>query len=176
MRTTILYIAMSLDGFIADEANHVDWLHVDNPSYHGDYGYGVLMERVDTIVMGKRTYDHITTELSKDAWPYPNHITYVVSHHQQEDSEHIHFVNEDAANLIAGLKQQRGKDIWICGGANIAQALQKEQAIDEYQLTIMPLLLGKGIPLFHLHTSTHHLQLLDSQHYGNVIELRYKKK
>ena len=69
MRRIVLYIAMSLDGYLADSAGGVDWLTGQDPAWDGDGGYSDFIRTVDTVIMGRRTYDQITTQLSPGSWP-----------------------------------------------------------------------------------------------------------
>ena len=75
MRRIVLYIAMSLDGYLADPAGGVDWLTGQDPSWEGDGGYSDFVRTVDTVILGRRTYDQITTQLSPSAWPYEGQDT-----------------------------------------------------------------------------------------------------
>lgn len=80
MRSTILYIAMSLDGYIADTNGSVDWLAGDGSAPDTNAEDAAFFQSIDTIILGRRTYDQITTELSPEAWPYEPFMTYVITH------------------------------------------------------------------------------------------------
>ena len=109
MRKVILYIAMSLDGYIADENGGVGW-----------GSYPEFVRGIDTVVMGWKTYHQVMTELSPDEWVYGDLMAYVITHREETSSEKIRFVHEVPSDLIQNLKETKGKDIWICGGASIA--------------------------------------------------------
>lgn len=139
----------------------------------GDYGYSDFIKNVDTIVMGKKTYRQIVTELSPDEWVYSGMKTYVATHHPQEDMDEIVFTAEPVTELVKRLKKEPGKDIWICGGADVANQLMEADEIDEYHLTIMPVILGSGIRLFAEKNREISLRLLKSSSENGVLDCVY---
>ena len=147
MRKIILYIAMSLDGYIADKFGGVSWLGGDGSDSKNPGSYEEFMETIDTVILGYNTYHQIITELSPDIWVYNNKMSYVITHKHFEDKDNIRFT-DDLENLILKLKQEKGKDIWICGGAKIVHQLIFLNLIDEFYFTIIPTILGEGIRLF----------------------------
>lgn len=147
-RKVILYVAVSLDGYIADHEGKVDRLVGKDSEYNGDYGYGEFISHVDTVVMGMHTYQQIMTELSPDEWPYPNLKSYIFTHQEMNDRRGIAFIQRKPEKFLLELKNKPGKDIWICGGSNLANQLMDAGMIDEYHLHIMPVVLGGGVPLF----------------------------
>lgn len=174
MRKVIVYIAVSLDGYIADDAGGVDWLGGTDPDYQGDYGYADFAASVDTVVMGGRTYRQVTEELSPGQWVYEGMTTYVVTHRTLPDQETIRFVNGPAVPLVKRLRRQPGGDIWICGGADIVGQLLEADLIDEYRLSIMPLLLGSGLRLFPK-GKPHALRLIASREENGVLLCTYQR-
>lgn len=146
-RKVILYIATSLDGFIADENGNIDWLNsVD--IVEEDNSYDSFIKTIDTVILGRKTYDQVTKELAKDSYPYENQISYVMTSKTEKNIDNIIFTNENIIELVNKLKSEKGKDIWIIGGANTIEALVIENLIDEYQICMLPIILGKGIRLF----------------------------
>lgn len=176
MRKAVLYIAMSLDGYIADENGGVGWLGGEDQEYAGDYGYADFTENIDTIVMGKKTWQQIVTELSPGEWVYQGMKTYVVTHHPLEDTEETAFICEPAAGLVRRLKAGTGKDIWICGGADLVNQLMEADEIDEYHITIMPVLLGNGIRLFEGKKGEVPLRLQKSRIENGVLDCVYVRR
>lgn len=146
-RKTILYIAQSLDGFIADEHYSVDWISGNDPDYKGQFGYEAFIKNIDTVLLGYRTYHQIITELSVDQWVYEGLKSYVFTTHQIKNTKDINFIDTDVTSLVDKLLQQQGKNIWICDGADIVNQCIKANIIDEYQITTAPIILGKGIRL-----------------------------
>ena len=118
MRRTVLYMAVSLDGFIADENGGIDWLN----KYDGGEMYEEFLRTVDTVVMGRRTYNQIINELSPDKWVYEGLKSYVATKYPSGDKNGIEFTN-DVFRLLKELKKEDGKDIWISGGAFTAEKL-----------------------------------------------------
>lgn len=148
MRKISLFIAMSLDGYIADNKGSVHWLEGESDENESIDAYSEFVKDIDTILMGWNTYHQIVTELSPNAWIYSDFTTYVVTHNDHASSENIRFVNTDPVDLIKELKEEKGKDIWICGGAAIVQQLVNADLIDCYYITVIPTILGSGIRLF----------------------------
>ena len=143
-RTVVLYIGISLDGYIATKDDSLDWLL--NTQGSGDNGFGEFFDTVDTIIMGRRTYDWIMTQ-EKEQFPYIGKECYVYTTQQLEDTEHVKFTSQSPEKLIVGLSAA-GKRIWIVGGSQIIDLVRKKDLIDEYILNIAPVILGDGIPLF----------------------------
>lgn len=173
MRKIVLFIAMSLDGYVADKNKGVSWLtgHTDSQ----DMGtYPSFIKKIDTVILGYNTYHQIVTELSPDNWVYGGMKTYVITHRKEENTDEIEFTSEDVADLIARLKQQEGKDIWICGGANIINQLIKRNLIDTYQITVVPILLGDGLRLFEKNNNEKKLQLISTESYNGMTDLIYE--
>lgn len=147
-RKVILYIAQSLDGFIADSAGSVDWISGDDRHYEGDYGYSEFINGIDTVIIGYKTYRQIVDELSPGKWMYDDLKSYVLTNPDCEDTENIKFVKTQLPVLMNALKHQDGKDIWICGGADVLNQCVRENLIDRYIITTVPVILGAGIRLF----------------------------
>jgi dihydrofolate reductase len=147
MNKIILYIATSLDGFIADINGGVDWLpHPKDDAELEAVGYKDLMERIDTILMGSRSYKQI---LSFGDWGWQDKHTYVFTSGQLEnDKPYISIMYDSPLEFMAKLKDRKSdKEIWLLGGAELAKSFAQEGLIDEIILTIVPQTLGTGIPL-----------------------------
>ncbi len=174
MRKSVLYIALSLDGYIADEQGSVDWIKGEDENQELVDTYSAFIKGVDTVIMGRNTYNQIVSELSPDVWPYRGMISYVITHQvEEEEREDIKFIDADPAILLRKLKQEEGKNIWICGGASIVNQLIKEDLIDVYHLTFVPIMLGGGTRLFEAMGSQVELKLTDMQSYNGIIEAVY---
>lgn len=174
MRKAVLYIAMSLDGYIADRNGGVGWLSghgtEENPG-----SYDAFAESVDTVIMGWNTYEQIVAELSPESWVYEGMQSYVVTHRKQMAKDGILFTDESPVSLIEWLKQREGKDIWVCGGANLAQQAVTAGLIDVYRISVIPAILGGGIRLFGETEQERLLHLKDVQIYDGITELIYEK-
>lgn len=176
MRKVALYIAMSLDGFIADANGSVDWLKGQENCTETIDTYSAFANGIDTVIMGWNTYHQIVTELSPDAWVYNDFTTYVITHREVRSSEKIHFLDTDPASLIKKLKTETGKGIWICGGANVARQFINKDLIDCYHITIIPTLLGSGIRLFEENKNELQLRLQKTESYNGMVDLIYTRK
>lgn len=177
MKKVILYIAMSLDGYIADKDNSVDWLCGDGSNNQEEGSYDEFIKTIDTVIMGYTTYHQITNELAREKWPYQGLTTYVIKHHQCVSKDGIIFTNEKPNDLIIRLKKSDGKKgIWICGGASIVKQLIEFDLIDEYYVTLIPTILGKGTRLFNDGHKEIKLSLIEKYSYNGMVEIRYRKR
>lgn len=176
MRKVILYIAMSIDGYIAKNNKDVSWLEGDGSETEAIGSYNSFYETVDTVIMGWNTYHQITTELSPEKNPYQGKTTYVLTHKKKENKKDIFFINDNITEFIKTLKKQNGKNIWICGGANIVQQLIQNDTIDEYHISIIPTLLGQGIKLFAENNNEKIFRLIKTENYNGIVDLVYEKR
>ncbi|MFD0717087.1 dihydrofolate reductase family protein [Paenibacillus sp. GCM10027626] len=171
-RPVVLYIATSLDGYIARENGDIDWLY--EAEGEGDSGYSEFYETIDTVLMGNKTYEH-TFELA-DQFPYPDKKCYVFSRSEHEPSPHVTFVTGDVPEFFEDLKEQEGSKIWIVGGAEIFDVLLKSNLVDEFIITITPTILGNGIPLFKKDNPELKLFLVETKRFGQMVQLHYTVK
>ncbi|MCI8421952.1 MAG: dihydrofolate reductase [Lawsonibacter sp.] len=176
MRNTALFIAMSLDGYLADAQGGVSWLQGQDAGEEAPDFYSAFFHTVDTVVMGWNTYHQVVTELSPEQWPYTGLKTWVITHRDLPSTEEIHFTAESPCALVQRLRVETGKAIWICGGAGIVHPLIDEDLIDTYAISIIPTLLGSGIPLFPSSGREHPLKLLRSQSGNGITELTYTRR
>lgn len=176
MKKTILYIAMSLDGYIADEKGGVDWLKGDgsDPNHKGTYED--FYETIDTVIIGYTTYHQVITELSPNQWVYEGKKTYVLTHKQIKSTDDLIFTGEPLEELVHKLKKEEGKDIYICGGASLIHQMLEHDLIDQICITILPILLGKGIPLFAKREKQLLLKFVKSVSYNGMTDLIYEKR
>lgn len=176
MRKVILFIAMSLDGYIADEHGGVDWLNGQSKDEETVDTYAAFIKDVDTVIMGWNTYHQIVTELSPDEWVYANLWTHVITHREMPTTDDIVFTQKDPCRLVNELKQEQGKSIWICGGAAIVSQLMKADVIDEYYISVIPTILGSGIRLFGTTADEIRLRLVSTQTYNGITDLVYTRR
>lgn len=168
-KKNIVFIAKSLDGYIADKEGNIDWLHsVPNPD-HNDMGFINLMQEIDAVVMGRNTYE-VVLNFEGD-WPYSKPV-FVLSNTLESIPERI----SDKVSLIKGtlqdiLKQIHGKGytkLYIDGGKTI-QSFLRENLIDELIITTFPILLGGGSTLFGNLSRPINLEHLESKVFLNQI-------
>jgi dihydrofolate reductase len=173
MRKVILRVAVSLDGFIADTEGGVDWLH----RFHAkgareDYGMTEFFRSIDTVLMGRHTHDFA---LSHGMSGYAGMENFVFTRSKPAGKrDGVEYVSSDPAELVTGLREKTGKDIWLCGGGNLARQLLDRKLVDEIALSVIPILLGDGIPLFQKPYPQIDLQLIECQKYkSGLVGLRY---
>ena len=143
MRKLKLYIAASLDGYIAGTNGEIDWLDVDGDE---DYGYQEFCASIDTTLMGNSTYQ---LTLTVDKLPDSNMTNYVFTKDSPPpDTDYVNSVTGDIGGFVRTLKQQAGKDVWLVGYGQINTVMLKEGLIDEIILTASPLVRGEGISRF----------------------------
>ena len=178
MRKVVLFIAVSVDGYIADKNGNVGWLNGQNEEVENEDTYSEFIKDIDTVIMGWNTYHQVVTELSPGQWPYTDLTSYVITHRQGEDSgsEDICFVSERPGALLRRLKEEPGKDIWICGGADVVRQLMEEELIDLFYLSVIPTLLGSGTRLFGSLDFELKLKLVRVYSYNGITEMVYKKR
>lgn len=176
MKKVILYIGMSLDGFIADKDMEVNWMNGDGSDIQEIGSYDQFIKNIDTVIMGYTTYYQIVNQLAKDNWPYKGMITYVLTHKHLLNQDEIIFTDEKIITIIQRLKKRSGKNIWICGGANIVNQLIELNLIDEYHITIIPTILGAGVRLFKDNNSEIKLKLVKKDCYNGMVEICYQKR
>ncbi len=176
MRKVVLFLAMSLDGYIADRNGKVDWLTGEGADEETPDVYSEFIKDVDTVIMGWNTYYQVRTELSPKEWVYKGQKCYVITHRDLPDEKEILFTREDPGSLVERLKSEEGKHIWICGGANLIQQLVTKDLIDEYYLTVIPTLLGSGIRLFQQEHREIQLKLVHTQKYNGIVDLVYNRR
>lgn len=110
-------------------------------------------------------------------WPYKEQQTYVISHHNWDEKENIHFITENIIETISGLRNQEGKNIWLVGGGEIVSMLLQAGLVDEMRIFYIPVILGKGISLFPEQPIDSQWKLLESNPYENgVLEVKYQRK
>lgn len=176
MGKIVLYLAMSLDGYIADEKSGVDWLSGDGSEPENPGTYSAFYEAAEAIIMGWATYHQITTELSPDTWPYEGCPCYVVTHQHKDDKEGICFWQGELTALADKLKAECKGNVWICGGASTAGQLLKEGRIDQLWLSVIPTVLGKGVRLFPELPQALPLKLVKIERYNGIVDLVYERR
>lgn len=171
MSKLAFYGAISLDGYLARENHSLDWLF--GTEGEADTGYQEFYDGVDTILMGRSTYDQIAI-LSPEKFPYEGKTCYVFSRTMTGSNEHVTFINEDIAGFTQSLKEQEGNRIWIVGGGKVLQHLLK--LVDEFIIQIAPTIIGRGIPLFVPGDQENKLTLVDVRSFKQFAELHYEAK
>lgn len=177
MSKVILNIAASLDGFIArTEENDLSWLH-DATAPKEDYGMGDFFKNLGAVIVGRRTYE---LALARDGrWPGSKKTaTYVISSKPAPQASAkksgVEFYSGDLAALVRRAKQKTDKNIWLMGGGLLTQSFLREGLLDEISISVIPILLGGGVPLFDRIGREIKVQLVRSHAYpGGIVQLQY---
>jgi dihydrofolate reductase len=141
MRKVVLFVATSIDGFIAGKDGNTDWLFTD-----GDFGYQAFYDSIDTTIMGYNTYYYIRNFAE---FPYPDKRNYVFTRKERmADENPVQFVMGDVADFTRKLKAEDGKNIWLIGGGRINSILLNANLIDQMIISVHPTALGQGVKLF----------------------------
>ena len=164
MRKVTLGVGNSLDNYIARADGGYDWLMWTNEIAKVSAAY---FKRVDTILMGRKTYDIARQQGGGETSPFPHVKTYVLSRTLTDAPDEQVEIAGDAVKLVRSLKRQRGKEICVMGGGELAHSLFEARLIDELVVNIHPVLLGSGIPLFHEMKRQINLRLLKNTTFKN---------
>ncbi len=165
------YVACSLDGYIAGENGEVDWLA---PYQKEDYGYARFQSAVDTILVGRRTFEQ-AMELTRGKGFGMR--TFVLSGSPTHQLPSDATVRCDLKQLVAELRGESGKDIWVIGGGQTARSCLEVGALDRIEVHVMPIVLGSGRPLFGALRQKAPFALEESKTYENgVVYLSYRRK
>lgn len=183
MRKIILYVAASLDGYMADSQKSVNWIKGQDDTVEIQDTFTPFFASVDTVIMGRTTYEQIVTELSPEKWPYSGAMTYVLTHRPMADAEGrpitdaegIRFTSGNPCQLVNELRHRAGKNIWICGGADIISQLLKADLIDVFHIATIPVILGGGVRLFAETDGMMNLRLTNTVNYNGIIEAVYER-
>lgn len=171
-RKAILYIAASLDGYIAKPEDNLDFLEA--VAMEGeDYGYGQFYEQIDTVILGKRTYDWVMGQIGE--FPHQGKETYVLTRERLPQIGTVQFFSGNISELVSNLKPKPGKDIFVDGGSLTVLRFLKAGLLDELIISFIPILLGGGIRLFQEGFPEQKLELIGSKSYSSgLLQVHYR--
>jgi len=166
-----LYIASTLDGYIARANGAIDWLTSidDNDT---DYGYSDFYKSIDALLMGSATFEMIQ---SFGAWPYGDKPTFVFTRRSlTTDLDNVFFVSGDPFQVISSQQFSSFQRVWLVGGSALIGSCLKKGIVNEYILTILPVILGHGLCLFPSPAPEQWLKLVSCLQYERgVLQLHY---
>lgn len=167
--------ASSLDGYFARKDDSVDWLMWSDEAAKI---MGAYWKTIDTIVMGRKTYEAALKMSGGKENLYAGTKSYVFSRTLKPRKDGpLEFIADDAVEFVRRLKKESGKDICIMGGGELACALLDGGVIDEIGFNIHPIMLGQGVPLFHEMKRQIDLELIDCQRFKNgCVYVLYRVK
>ena len=172
-RRVIVHIATSADGYIARSDGDLEWL-TSRPAPKGFYGMKAFMRSIDTMVLGRKTYE---VSLRMGAKFDSQSRTIVFSRHPPpaDAPAGVEFVNDAIGPFLSRLRERRGKDIWLMGGGEIIASFLDAQAIDEFVISVVPVFIGDGIPLIARRHRRVPLDLHSSDRFEDgVVQLHYR--
>lgn len=165
MRKIIICVAVSLDGLIEGPNGEYDWCLADQ-----DYGMTPFLERIDAILYGRKSYEVVGGNT------YKSKRAYVFSNTMKKSPADAVLVSGDVVNAVREMKLQKGKDIWLFGGAVLITTLMNADLVDELFLAVHPLVLGAGKPLFQHIYGRKKFLLTDTRTYNTgLVSLYYKR-
>lgn len=165
-----VYIAMSIDGYIARKDGSIDWLEKGHEGDE-DYGFKDFFNSVDALILGRNTYETVS---AFDNWPYAGKRVVVLSDTLKEVRKEAELYSGPLSQLISTLHSKEIKHVWIDGGITVSKFLEKG-LVDHLTISIIPVILGSGIPLFHNMNIEQVCRLISSQSYpSGLVQLRYE--
>lgn len=176
MRILSLYIATSLDGYIAKPNDDLSFLKLVEKEGE-DYGYAEFTSTVDTIILGRKTYDWVLKEIGASHYDNGERNVYVITRTERPDVGKTKFYTGDLTELVRQLKSENGKNIYCDGGAEIVNELLKNDLIDEFIISVVPVLVGNGIRLFKDGRPEQQLELVNTKTFDTgLTQLHYRRK
>jgi dihydrofolate reductase len=177
-RRVLLDLAVTLDGFIEGPKGEVDWCIMDP-----DMDFKKFLYQIDTIIYGRKSFDlwghykpdNEISDTEKEIWGLVHSKEkYVISKTQNRSENNVTFINENIEDEIIKLKSMPGKDIWLYGGASLITTFVNLGLVDEFRLSVHPIVLGDGKPMFIDIKQRVNLKLVETKGFSSgVVQLRY---
>ena len=176
MRKISLFIATSLDGYIAKPDDDLSFLRLMEKEGE-DYGYEEFTNTIDTVIVGRRTYDYVLEEIGPSHYNNGQRDVYVITRTERPQVGKTIFYTGDITELVKRLKSEKGKNIYCDGGAEIINELLKHDLIDEFIISVIPVLLGDGIKLFKDGRPEQRLEFITAKTFETgLIQLYYRRE
>lgn len=172
-RKIILNLAMSLDGFIVDKYGGFDWIKGDNDKTLDTdqfFRFDDFLDSVDVVVMGRKSYEDI------GVGDYSLKRVIVATSKKMKNHDNVEFVDNEIVDYIKEIKKSDGKNIWLFGGSGLTDNFMKADAVDEFIIGIIPVLLGEGKPLFYGGSPTVKLHLDSLTVKEGIVILKYSRR
>ncbi|HEY6771519.1 MAG TPA: dihydrofolate reductase family protein [Solirubrobacterales bacterium] len=178
------YAAQTLDGYIAEADDSIDWLTGYEGSYEGadsdegQAGYDAFYEGIGALVMGSTTYEWVLAH--GRGWPYTGKPAWVLSSRElvrpEEEEADVRIVDDEVPNLIGEMRDAAGeRDIWVVGGGNVASQFADHDLLDRVEVTLVPVVLGQGKPLFDRRLRGGTMQLIEARTFSSgMVGLTYE--
>lgn len=176
MRTLSIFIAASLDGYIAKPNDDLSFLKLVEKEGE-DYGYAEFTANIDTIIIGRKTYDWVLGKIGASHYDNGERNVYVITRNEKPGVGKTTFYTGDLTELVQQLKRENGKNIYCDGGAEIVNELLKNDLIDEFIISVIPVLVGNGTRLFEDGRPEQQLEFLGAKTFDTgLTQLHYKRK
>ncbi|MBK6283627.1 MAG: dihydrofolate reductase [Draconibacterium sp.] len=176
MRKLSVFIATSLDGYIAKPNDDLGFLKLVEKEGE-DYGYAEFKANIDTIIIGRKTYDWVQREIGTSHYDNGERNVYVITRTERQNVGKTTFYTGNITDLVQQLKSETGKNIYCDGGAEIVNELLKSDLIEEFIISIVPVLVGNGTRLFKDGRPEQLLELVNSKTFDTgLTQLHYKRK
>jgi len=176
MRKIALFIAVSLDGYIAKPNDDLSFLKLVEKEGE-DYGYGDFTDTIDTVIVGRRTYDYVLKEIGPSHYDNGQRDVYVITRTERPQAGRTIFYTGDLAELVNRLKAGEGKNIYCDGGAEVINELLKHRLVDEFIISVIPILVGEGTRLFKAGIPEQTLELIENKTFETgLTQLHYRRK
>lgn len=165
-----IYIAMSIDGYIARKDGGLDWLEYGHTG-HEDYGFKKFISNIDALVLGRNTYEVVS---NFDRWPYEDKRVVVLSRNLKEVRKEAELFRGQLRDLVSKLYSDGIKHVWVDGGITVSGFLEAG-LVDDITVSVIAMILGSGIPLFSTMDKEHKCRLLSTQSYpSGLVQLKYE--
>lgn len=175
MRKLSLFIAASLDGYIAKPNDDLSFLKLVEKKDE-DYGYGAFTSTIDTVIIGRKTYDYVVREIGTSHYDTGDRDIYVITKTERPDAGRIKFYSGSLSALVNKLKSENGKNIYCDGGAEVINELLKNDLIDELIISVIPILLGNGTRLFKDGRPEQTLEFITAETFDTgLVQLHYRR-
>src|SRR5512133_2907824 len=175
MRKLSLFIATSLDGYIAKPNDDLSFLKLVEKEGE-DYGYAEFIATIDTIIIGRKTYDWVLKEIGSSHYDNGERSVYVITRTERPGVDNTTFFTGNLVELILQLKTENRKNIYCDGGAEIINELLKNDLIDDFIISIVPVLVGNGTRLFKNGRPEQKLEFVSAKTFETgLIQLHYKR-
>lgn len=165
-----IYIATSIDGYIARKDGELDWLQYGHEGDE-DYGFKKFIQSIDALILGRKTYQVVS---GFDEWPYKGKRVIVLSHTLKEVRKEAELFSGQLTDLLSKLHSENIRHVWVDGGVTASKFLEAG-LVDELTISIIAMILGSGIPLFSVMNREHKCRLISTQSFpSGLVQLKYE--
>ncbi|WP_343690475.1 dihydrofolate reductase family protein [Chitinophaga sp.] len=176
MRKISLFIATSLDGYIAKPNDDLSFLKLVEKEGE-DYGYAKFTDTIDTLIIGRKTYDYVVKEIGPSHYDNGQRDVYVITRTERPQVGRTIFYSGSLVELVDRLRSEGGRNIYCDGGAEVINELLKSGLVDEFIISVIPVLLGNGTRLFKDGRPEQVLEFVDAKVFETgLVQLCYRRK